>query len=156
MNNRRIESVDSTLLTSDMPLRQRLLAMPSANDAPPVTNPGVFTLVSAWRERRFAASCCRDLLALHHSTAARHAQARGLDLYRLVVAAHVEGDASAADTLLRRAEESYAMWPVRRALTFRDVAHYLAVSGYWALHRGRRWVCSDIRHVVEAVIPQHL
>lgn len=148
--------LDSTLLASDMPLRQRLLAMPSANDAPPITNPGVFNLLSAWRERRFAAACCRELLALHRATATRHADAKGLALYRLVVAAHVDADAATADTLLRRAQESYATWPVQRALNFRDVAHYLSVSGYWAAHRGRRWVCSDIRRVVDAVIPHQL
>ena len=146
----------NTTMFGDMQLHERLLAMPSANDPATVTNPGVFTFLSAWRERRFAAGCCRELLALHHATAVRHAGAKGLDLYRLVVLAHVGGDETTADLLLRRAHESYAMWPERRALTFRDVVHYLAVSGYWAQHRGRRWVCSDIRRVVDSAIPHQL
>ena len=156
MPDHRSDPPFTSSLFAELQPHERLLAMPSANDAPPVTNPGAFTFVSAWRERRFAAGCCRELLALHQATAARHAQVKGVALYRLVVAAHVGGDAAAADLLLRRARESYALWPEPRALTFRDVAHYLSVSGYWALHRGRRWVCSDIRRVVDTLIPHHL
>ena len=149
-------SQTSTRLPTDSPLHERLLSMPAANDAPTVTEPGFFTFLTAWRERRFAAECCRDLLSLHRAMVQRHPQLGGVELYRHIVVAHVGGDAQVADILLHRAQESYATWPVHRALNFRDVVHYLAVSGYWAVHRGRRWICSDIRGVVNAAIPHQL
>jgi hypothetical protein len=149
-------SQTSTQLAADSPLHQRLLSMPAANDAPTVTEPGFFTFITAWRERQYAADCCRELLGLHEVVAHHHPQLSGVELYRHIVVAHIGGDAQVADTLLHRAQESYATWPVRRALNFRDVVHYLAVSGYWALHRGRRWICSDIRGVINAAIPHQL
>jgi hypothetical protein len=143
-------------LSADVDWHRRLLAMPAANDAPPPAAPQAFSLLTAWRERRFATECCRKLMRLHKSTAARHPGSTRADLYRLIVAAHVGGDIPTAEALLVRAQESYATWPVPHALTFRDVAHYLAVSGYWATHHGQRWICSDIRRVIEAAVPRHL
>lgn len=131
-------------------------ATPAADGTPVRTEPGLFSFLAAWSERRFAAQCCRELLQLHSTISAHHANLAGVDLYRMIVTAHVGGDAAAADHVLHRAQESYALWPVPRALTFRDVAHYLAVSGYWALHRGRRWTSPDIRRFIDASIPSHL
>jgi hypothetical protein len=98
----------------------------------------LFNVLTAWRERRFAAECCRELMRVHRVVAASHSHVAGVELYRLVVAAHVGGDPAVTEALLDRAQESDALWPAPRALTFRDVVHYLAVSGFWALHRGRR------------------
>ena len=156
MSKDRPTSLAHQQLHADSEFRARLLTMPAANDAPPVVEPGLFTFFTAWRERAFAAECCRQLLDLHAAVVASQPQLNGKDLYRTIISAHVGGDAALAQTLLRRAQDSYAAWPVDRALTFRDVVHYLAVSGYWALHRGRRWICSDIRGVVNAAIPREL
>jgi hypothetical protein len=145
-----------TNLSADVALHQRLLAMPAANDAPAPAASRFPGFLAAWRERRFAAECCRKLMRLHSATVSSHPGSSRADLYRLIVSAHVGGDAHAADALLERAQESYALWPVPHALTFRDVAHYLAVSGYWAAHRGQRWICSDIRRVIDASVPRHL
>lgn len=146
----------TTNLPTDAGLHQRLLAMPAANDAPATDEPGFFSFFTAWRERRFAADTCRELMRLHKEVASSHSGVGGEDLYRLVVMLHVGGDQAAAQTLLLRAQESYAMWPEPRALNFRDVAHYLAVSGYWARHHGQRWMCSDVRRVIEASVPRQL
>ena len=143
-------------LSAGLELRQRLLAHAALNPALRPAQPHFFNFFAAWRERRFAAEYCRLLMSVHQKVAASHADLAGLELYRLVVAAHIGCDPSLTDALLHRAQESYAMWPVPRELTFRDVVHYLAVSGYWALHDGQRWICSDVRRVVEASIPRHL
>jgi hypothetical protein len=142
--------------SADKELQQRLLAMPAANDAAHDSGPGFFSFFTAWRERRFATACCRELLRLHHDIVASHPGLTGEALYRAIVMSHVGADERVAESLLQRAQESYALWPEPRVLCFRDVAHYLAVSGYWALHHGRRWICSDIRRVIESSIPRQL
>lgn len=149
-------SLGSKALSAGMAHHQRLLAMPAARDSPGSAGPRLFGFVAAWRERRFAAGCCRELMSLHREVSSGHPASAGVELYRLIVAAHVGGDAGMAATLLERAQESYALWPVPRALTFRDVVHYLAVSGYWAMHHGQRWIRSDIRRVIDASVPRHL
>jgi hypothetical protein len=156
MPDNRTAGQGSTSLSADIELHRRLLAMPAANDAPKPTGPQFFDFLTAWRERRFAAGCCRELMRLHRVVASSHSHLAGMELYRLVVAAHVGSDPAVTEALLDRAQESYALWPVPRTLTFRDVVHYLAVSGYWALHRGQRWICSDIRRVIDSSIPRHL
>jgi hypothetical protein len=109
----------------------------------------------ARRERRYAHTCCQALLALHQRALASQPGLAGLALYRQVVADHMGADGSAADAVLQAAQQSYAEWPVDRALNFRDVAHYLAVSGFWAHERGGHAIHANIREVVEASIPQH-
>jgi YHS domain-containing protein len=117
---------------------------------------GLYALLRAWRERRFARLCCRELLRLHKSIAARHPELAGDRLYRQVVAARIGGDPGAADAVIERAARSYAIWPVERALTFRDVVHYLAVSEFMASRRGTPWVHAGMKRVVDASIPAHL
>jgi hypothetical protein len=109
----------------------------------------------AWRERRSAGDCCRELLKLHEAVRAREPRLAGRALYRQIVALRL-GDAAAADHVLERAEDSFAVWPVSRALNFRDVTHYLAVSEFIASHAGARWMHADIRRVVDSTIPHHL
>lgn len=117
---------------------------------------GPFSWLLAWRERRFAAQCARDMLKLHHSLSSRYPELKGQSLYRRVVAARLNDDDLAAEAVLQHAEQSFAIWPVERALNFRDVVHYLAVSQFMAKHHGARWVYADMRRIVDALIPQHL
>lgn len=117
---------------------------------------GPFTFFLAWRERRYARSCCRELLTLHRRVRATQPELVGGDLYRKVVAARIGGDLSAADAVVRYAEQSYATWPVERTLTFRDVVHYLAVSEFSALGGSAGWVHVGIKEVVAATIPHDL
>jgi hypothetical protein len=95
-------------------------------------------------------------LQLHANVSERHPGATGLDLYKLVIGARLGGDTVLAEQVLGRATESYATWPVPRALTFRDVVHYLAVCGYLDVNRDRRWICSDVRRFIDSAIPKHL
>ena len=115
---------------------------------------GRFRPLAAWRERRFAAECCRSLLGHYQRIAANHPELSGVALYLQIVAAHLGGDAAVARRVIEGAEESYAIWPVARALNFRDVVHYLAVIGY--CHGNGVAVTSDVRPVIDAVIPHAL
>lgn len=109
-----------------------------------------------WHERRFTVRRCRELLHLLHQVAEQHPGLSGLPLYRQLLAAHLAGDAASVEAALARAEESFARWPVSRELQFRDVAHYLSVAEYLALHTGRPHLQSDIRRVVDETIPGDL
>jgi hypothetical protein len=111
-------------------------------------------LVQAWRERRLAAESCRQLIALHERVATAHPGLSGLALYREIVAAR-RGPAT-ADAVLRGAAEAYAIWPVCRALSFRDVVHYLAVAEIGDPRDGIPGALANVRSVVEAFIPRHL
>lgn len=117
---------------------------------------GPFTWLLAWRERRFATQCAHRLLKLHQGMAMRYPELKGEVLYRRVVAAHLHDDAVAVDAVLQYARQSFAIWPTERALCFRDVVHYLAVSQFIATHHGARWVYADMKRIVHALIPQHL
>ncbi len=62
----------------------------------------------------------------------------------------------AADAVLDRAEESFAIWPVRRELTLCDVVHYLAVAEFLEAHEDERWMHSNIKLVVASSVPSDL
>jgi len=116
---------------------------------------GRFGWLLAWREKRFAAACARSMLKQHRDLSTRYPELKGPSLYRRVVAARVGSDL-AAEAVLQHAEQSFAIWPVERALNFRDVVHYLAVSEFVATHSNTRWVLADMKRVVESLIPHNL
>lgn len=117
---------------------------------------GPFQVLRAWRERRLAARCCRRLLGLYETVAAEHPQLIGSSLYLEVVAMHNGCDASAAQDVLRDAEQSYAIWPVERELNFRDVVHYLAVSEIFAADSASPWAQANVKRIVDGSIPHRL
>jgi hypothetical protein len=107
-----------------------------------------------WRERRFAARTSRQLLKLHRQVAAAHPGAGRQQLYRLIVMARLGATAQVADAVLTRAAESFASWPVERALRFRDVVHYLAVSDYLGTDAElAEWTRENLGHVVAEFVP---
>jgi hypothetical protein len=89
----------------------------------------VASLVSR-SESRYAAETARELLKLHWIVSATHPGLPRRDIYRKVVMIRTGADEYEANGLLRRATESFAIWPTERELTFADVVHYLAVSEY--------------------------
>jgi hypothetical protein len=107
-----------------------------------------------WRERHHAARTSRQLLKLHREVAANHPHLGGQELYRMIVMAHMGGTVQAADAVLARAAESFATWPVERALRFRDVVHYLAVSDYLGIDAElAEWTRENLGHVVAEFVP---
>lgn len=110
----------------------------------------------AWRERRFVRGCCAELLALYQRTAQARPGMVGEPLYRAVVAARLGSEGKAVDDVIQGAQVSYAHWPEERDLRFRDVVHYLAVSGYCQGQGRKTWLRSNIAGVIDAEIPAEL
>jgi YHS domain-containing protein len=139
------------------------LAAAEALAAPPAPGPNpsprAFNLpawLERWRERRFAAKCSRELLRTYRRIATRNPQLARSDLYREVVRSRTGADAAFVDSVLDFAEQSFAQWPVSRALSLRDIVHYLVVSEFVATHREIRWITADLKRVVRATIPSGL
>ncbi len=83
-------------------------------------------------ESRYVTQITRELLKLHWVVTACHPGLLRREIYRKIVMAHTGCNDQEAGSLLRRAEQSFAIWPTERELTFADVVHYLAVSEYLA------------------------
>ena len=114
-------------------------------------------LLVGWRERHQAAKTSRELLKLYRTVAATHPGLKGPDLYRRIVVARLGGSLADADALLAHAAESFASWPVERALTFQDVVHYLAVLDYLASNRDiAKWTRENLGRVVASFVPDRL
>lgn len=123
-------------------------------DAPETSVP--FAWLHAWCERLYARRCCRELLALHDRLALERPDLRGAALYAQVVQRHLGLGGAEADEVIARAQESYSDWPASRPLSFRDVVHYLAVSGLCNRPGARGWVLADVRPVIERWIPTQM
>jgi hypothetical protein len=65
-------------------------------------------------------------------------------------------DASAAQVILQRAEDSFATWPTDRDLKFMDVMKYLVISEYLISHSKRGGTSINMACVIEQVIPREL
>ncbi|TMH79878.1 MAG: YHS domain-containing protein [Betaproteobacteria bacterium] len=117
---------------------------------------GLLAGLGPWRERRFARCVARELVELYRTVSARHPHLRGRDLYREIVIARKRIDPDSANALLDEAEESYATWPILRALTFCDVVHFIAVSEFLASHGDAAWIQADMRREVKSQIPRNL
>ena len=167
---RRTPKVDIELDTNEHAAEPQGLA-PAASASPAETQPaapekldghqpakadGPFDVWRTWRERRMATQCCRKLLSLYETVAADHPQMSGNRLYQEIVATHNRCDAQAAQAVLKEAEQSYAIWPVVRDLSFRDVVHYLAVCEILVADSASPWAQADIKRVVDASIPKKL
>jgi hypothetical protein len=121
---------------------------------------GILTAMAAallaWRERRFVAGVCRDMLRLHAETASRNPGLLGRPLYHRIVAARHGGSKLLADAILERAAQSFAEWPSSRPLNFRDVVHYVAVLEFVAANKSARWIHADLKRLVSEAIPHAL
>jgi hypothetical protein len=106
----------------------------------------------AWRERRLALHCCRQLVAIHDRLAHQRPWLCGRVLYLHVVAESFQGDFELAERMLRAAEHSYTIWPTDRPLNFSDVAHYVVVMHCQSGACGPGPIVSDVRPVVEAQV----
>lgn len=118
---------------------------------------GVFTLIAdrflAWRERRFVAQASKELLALYQTASLTHPEWTRRQLYQLVVMLRTGCEPTAADNILDAAQEGYAQWPSSHELNLCDVAHYLSVTEFLAIHPGKRWMQSSLTPVVASQVP---
>ncbi len=153
---------EGTLQTSGVKTSLNVAARPTP--PPPRRQPSstwprklLAPLLVGWQEKHHAAKTSRELLKLYENVAAAHPGMKKQELYRFVVIARLGGTLAAADAVLARATESFATWPVERALTFRDVVHYLAVSDYLANNEdAAEWTRENLGRVVASLVPEHL
>lgn len=80
----------------------------------------------------------------------------GAALYEQVVARLTGLNVDPPAIVVKHAKESFAAWPVKRALRLRDVVHYVAYSSYVNSHASSHGTRSDMRGIVELVIRETL
>jgi site-specific recombinase XerC len=142
---------------------QKPQAMGEGNDdAPAPTWHWVDDLARPWRflaalrERRRARRACIEALQLYRAVQAERPDLARTDCYAAVVARRTGADANSVDSIIRRAEDSFASWPVARPLSFRDVVQYLVVSECLKENPAAIGVRAPLMTVIAKVIPKDL
>jgi len=87
-----------------------------------------FNFIAAMRERNQIRRICAESLELYRQVAIEMPRGTNEERYARVVEKRSGADADAVVRFMRRAEESFATWPVERPLNFRDVVQYMAVT----------------------------
>jgi hypothetical protein len=114
-------------------------------------------LFAATAERHYARRASEQMLDLYRKERREHPDLNGWALYEAVAARRL-GDQprmSAAE-VVRRAEESFADWPVARAVRFRDVVHYMIFDEYMHAGKTREATKTNMGAVVARVIAEEL
>jgi hypothetical protein len=114
-------------------------------------------LFAGTAERHYAKRASEQMLDLFHKERRVHPDLNGWALYEAVAARRL-GDKpriSAAE-VVRRAEESFADWPVERAVRFRDVVHYMIFDEYVHSGKAREATRTNMGAVVARIIPEEL
>lgn len=109
-----------------------------------------------WAEKRHAERTTRAVVARFRTILARYPELPTRDALCLLVMEHSRCDVTAARRVLANAENSFSSWPADRDLNLVDVAHYLAVSEFLALHQREHGIRSDIGQLVAAMVPREL
>ena len=108
------------------------------------------------RERKEAAKTAQEMLDIYRKIAGAYPTLKGNTLYRQVVVAYKGGGLPEADSVLRKAADSYAKWPIERPLVFRDVVHYVAVTDYLATNVSANWTQENIGRQVAKLVRESL
>jgi len=117
---------------------------------------GTSRLFSAQSERRYAKQAAEELLELFRAVQREQPGLSGRALYEAVIKQRLgPGDERAAQ-IVRRAEESFADWPVERALRFRDVVHYLIFDEYIHVGAARAGTKINMGGVISHIIPEEI
>lgn len=116
-----------------------------------------FGVFAAHAERRYAKQAAEELLELYRSEQQEHPELTGQALYEAVIARRVGPNPTiSAVEIVKRAEESFADWPVKRDLRLRDVIHYQIFDEYMRqgeVHQGTR---TNIGAAVARIVPEDL
>jgi hypothetical protein len=108
-------------------------------------------------ERRYAKEASEQLLELFRREQREHPELKARTLYEAVAARRLGTNPSiSAVEIVRRAEESFADWPVERELRFRDVVHYLIFDEYMRAGKARDGTKTNMGVVVARIIPDDL
>lgn len=109
-----------------------------------------------WNERRYAKQTSLEVLELYWTVRREHPELTGRSLYEAVVARRFSPESTDARTIVRRAEESFADWPRKQDLQFRDVVHYLVFDEYLRLFNTRHGTRANLGYIVSRIIPAGL
>jgi hypothetical protein len=108
-------------------------------------------------ERRYAKEASEQLLDLFWREQREHPELKGRALYEAVTARRLGlNPPISATEIVRRAEESFADWPVERELRFRDVVHYLIFDEYMHAGKARAGTKTNMGAVVARIIPEEI
>ena len=108
-------------------------------------------------ERRYAKEASEQLLDLFRREQREHPELKGRALYEAVTARRLGLNPPVSATeIVRRAEQSFADWPVERDLRFRDVVHYLIFDEYMHAGKARAGTKTNMGAVVARIIPEEI
>ena len=110
--------------------------------------------IIAWREERIATHGAQTALALYSQLHNEQPALSKLELYEEFVHRRNGIEIAGARNILTLAEQSFAVWPIERALIFRDVVQYLVVTE--RLTSKRTTTTADIALIVGQIIPSDL
>jgi hypothetical protein len=88
-----------------------------------------FNFITVLRERYQIRRICSESLEIYRRIEREMPGASNLERYARVIEERSGADPNTVQAVIRRAEESFAAWPVERPLNFRDVVQYMAVTG---------------------------
>jgi hypothetical protein len=112
--------------------------------------------LTALRGRNQIRRTCVEMLQLYREAAAELPHTSGITRYERVVARRTGADPSGASTIMHRAEESFASWPVERAVNFRDVVQYLAMTECIRAYPSAKGLRARVGGIVAELIPADL
>jgi hypothetical protein len=85
-------------------------------------------VLSTLRERSRIRRICQESMNSYRKISAETPESSELTRYAQVIQRETGADANTVQRAIRRAEESFASWPVERPVKFRDIVQYLAVT----------------------------
>jgi hypothetical protein len=109
--------------------------------------------VPGWREWWFARQAGRAALVLYQRIRSERPELTPRALYEAFVCQRNGIAESAAKSILRHAEDSFATWPRGRDLILRDVVQYLVISEYLLSNPERVGTTINMTRVVGKIIP---
>jgi hypothetical protein len=115
-----------------------------------------FNFVALMRERNQVKQTCAEALKAYRQFEAAAPTSTNTWRYERVVATLTGADENGVRTVLRRAEQSFASWPVDRDLVFRDVVAFIAITNCLRADIAHAGVRSRVMDVVANSIPKNL
>lgn len=113
-------------------------------------------VLGGWRERRVARRTSVESLQLYREIEALRPELPAIARYEQVVARHTGLDGEGVRRVLRRAEDSFASWPIERPLKFRDVVQYLVVHECLSADPSIVGTRTRLTTIIAEVIPKDL
>jgi len=113
-------------------------------------------MLGGWRERRVARRTSVESLELYRELEAARPELPAIERYEQVVARRTGFDGDGVRRVLRRAEDSFASWPVERPLKLRDVVQYLVVHECLNADPSIVGVRTRLTTIIAEVIPKDL